>query len=72
MKSLLDRGGIDAVFFGNSLAAIGVYTCLQEMKVQIPQDIALMTFDDDLWLSMGAPSNFRGCAACRRNRLPCG
>ncbi|MDR0526125.1 MAG: LacI family transcriptional regulator [Spirochaetaceae bacterium] len=51
---LLGRGA-DAFFCGNSLAAIGVYTCLQEQKVAIPGEAGLMTFDDDLWLSMTRP-----------------
>jgi LacI family transcriptional regulator len=46
---------IDAVFCGNSHAAIGVHTFLQEHMVRIPEDIAMITFDDDLWLSMVCP-----------------
>jgi LacI family transcriptional regulator len=53
-RELLRRGA-DAFFCGNSLAAISVYTCLQELNISIPGDAGLMTFDDDLWLSMTRP-----------------
>jgi LacI family transcriptional regulator len=54
MKDLLKKG-VDAVCCGNSLAAIGVYTCLQDENIRIPADVAIITFDDDLWLSMARP-----------------
>jgi LacI family transcriptional regulator len=54
MRELLQKD-VDAVCCGNSLAAIGVYTCLQDEKIPIPDRVALMTFDDDLWLSMAHP-----------------
>ncbi|MDR0760322.1 MAG: substrate-binding domain-containing protein [Treponema sp.] len=40
---------------GNSLAAIGVYQFLKNASIPIPQKIALITSDDDLWLSMVSP-----------------
>lgn len=46
---------IEAVLCGNSLSAIGAFTYLKDTTVSIPKDIALITFDDDLWLSMTTP-----------------
>jgi len=28
---------------------------LQEMSLRVPENVALLTFDDDLWLSMTSP-----------------
>ncbi|WP_169313433.1 LacI family DNA-binding transcriptional regulator [Treponema primitia] len=54
MKEFLGSS-VQAVLCGNSLAAIGVFSCLKEASVKIPGDIALISFDDDLWLSMATP-----------------
>jgi LacI family transcriptional regulator len=54
MKKLLGAP-VQAVLCGNSLAAIGVYRCLKDAEIPIPEKVALITFDDDLWLSMATP-----------------
>jgi DNA-binding LacI/PurR family transcriptional regulator len=46
---------VDAVLCGNSLAAIGVVNCLEEHNVKIGSDVKLITFDDDIWLSLTNP-----------------
>jgi LacI family transcriptional regulator len=46
---------VQAVLCGNSLAAIGVYQFLKNASIPIPEKVALITFDDDLWLSMATP-----------------
>jgi LacI family transcriptional regulator len=46
---------VQAILCGNSLAAIGVYQFLKHAAIAIPQKVALLTFDDDLWLSMASP-----------------
>jgi LacI family transcriptional regulator len=46
---------VQAILCGNSLAAIGVYQFLKNASISIPQQVALITFDDDLWLSMASP-----------------
>jgi LacI family transcriptional regulator len=46
---------VQAVLCGNSLAAIGVYQYLKNASIAIPARVALITFDDDLWLSMTTP-----------------
>jgi LacI family transcriptional regulator len=55
MKNLLETP-VKAVVCGNSLAAIGVYSCLKEMKIDIPKDISLISFDNDLWLNLVTPA----------------
>ncbi len=55
-RELLELGSVTAIFSGNNLASIGVFTCLREMGVQVPQEVAFMTFDDDFWLTMTTPS----------------
>jgi LacI family transcriptional regulator len=54
MEELLETGA-EAVLCGNGLAAIGVFNCLRDRGITIPQKISLITFDDDLWLSMTSP-----------------
>jgi DNA-binding LacI/PurR family transcriptional regulator len=45
MKELLPRG-VDAVFASNDITARGVLQALQEAQVCVPDDIALIGFDD--------------------------
>ena len=47
---------VTAIFSGNNLATIGVYTCIREKNLRVPEDIAFMTFDDSFWLTMTTPS----------------
>ena len=54
MRKLLGTS-VQAVLCGNSLAAIGVYQYLKNASISIPGKVALITFDDDLWLSMTTP-----------------
>ncbi|MDR1031012.1 MAG: LacI family transcriptional regulator [Treponema sp.] len=54
MKRMLDKH-VQAVFCGNSFAAAGVVNCLNEAGIRMPEDIALITYDDDLWMSMTRP-----------------
>jgi DNA-binding LacI/PurR family transcriptional regulator len=53
---LLAETPVKAIVCGNSLAAIGVYSYLREHKVDIPRDISLLTFDNDLWLNLATPA----------------
>jgi LacI family transcriptional regulator len=54
MKELLDVQ-VQAVLCGNSLTAIGVYNYLKDAAIPIPRRLALITFDDDVWLSIATP-----------------
>ena len=56
MMERLLTSPVTAVLCGNSPASIGVFMCLKDRKVKIPDEIALITFDDDLWLTMSTPS----------------
>ncbi|MDL2228859.1 LacI family transcriptional regulator [Treponema sp. OttesenSCG-928-L16] len=47
---------VRAILCGNSIAAIGAYTCLRDKKIRIPEDVSFITFDDDLWLRLTTPS----------------
>jgi DNA-binding LacI/PurR family transcriptional regulator len=47
MRELLNRTpDLDAVFAGNDLMALGAMEVLREAGVQIPQDVAVVGFDD--------------------------
>jgi LacI family transcriptional regulator len=54
MEQLL-KTPVNAVLSGNNYTAIGIYSCLREHHVRIPDDIAVITFDDDFWLQMNTP-----------------
>jgi LacI family transcriptional regulator len=46
LKLLTVAGSIDAVFCGNDLMAIGAMDALRELRIAIPDDVALIGFDD--------------------------
>jgi LacI family transcriptional regulator len=46
---------IRAVLCGNSLAAVGAYTCLKDKNIKIPEEVSLITFDDDVWIHLVSP-----------------
>lgn len=46
-RALLDEGhNIDAIFCANDLTAVGCYEALKERNLRIPEDIAVMGYDD--------------------------
>lgn len=48
MRRLLERGKpIDGLFVANDQMAAGAYTVLQERGIRIPDDVAVVGFDDD-------------------------
>jgi LacI family transcriptional regulator len=55
MMDQLLKTPVRAVLCGNSLAAVGAYTCLKDRKLRIPEDISLITFDDDVWIHLVSP-----------------
>ena len=58
MKRILERPfgkRVQAVVCGNGFAAAGVVNCLNNAGVKILEDIALITYDDELWMSMTKP-----------------
>lgn len=46
MRTLLDRGGFDAVFIASDLMTLGALSMLAERGVRVPDDIAVLSFDD--------------------------
>lgn len=57
MQRLLDRGDpIDAVFAANDQMAAGAYTAIQGRGLRIPQDIAVVGFDDDSFATSVTPA----------------
>lgn len=46
-KALIDRGkNFDAVFAANDMMAIGVIECLTQHHIQVPEDVAVVGFDN--------------------------
>ena len=74
MTEQLVRQQVRAILCGNSIAAIGAYSYLRDKKIRIPEDVSLITFDDDLWLrlttpgisSVVQPAELMGAMAARR------
>ena len=74
MTEQLLKQNVRAILCGNSIAAIGAYSYLHDKKIRIPEDVSLLTFDDDLWLrltttsisSIVQPSESMGAMAARR------
>lgn len=54
-RQMLSHTQVDAIICGNSLAAVGVYTYLLENNISVPKDVALLSFDDELWHNMTSP-----------------
>jgi LacI family transcriptional regulator len=54
MKELLGMAP-DAVFCGNNFSAVGVVSCLNDAGIRIPRDMAFITYDNDLWMSLTTP-----------------
>jgi DNA-binding LacI/PurR family transcriptional regulator len=54
-RELLENGKLDALYVANSDMATGAYMAIREAKVRIPQDIALVIFDDPEWASLVTP-----------------
>jgi LacI family transcriptional regulator len=54
MRELLGKA-VDAVFCGNNFSAVGVVSCLNDAGIRIPRDMAFITYDNDLWMSLTTP-----------------
>ena len=55
MRWLLQRGSVDAVLAANDLMAAGAYSVLAEAGLRIPQDVAVIGFDDDKFAAAAVP-----------------
>jgi len=52
----LSKESISALFVTNNLMSIGALTALKELKLRVPEDIALIGFDDYPWTNIISPS----------------
>ncbi len=53
---LLSNHNITAIFSGNNMATVGVFSCIKETNLKVPEDLAFITFDDSFWLTMTSPA----------------
>ena len=57
MRRLLDRGvHIDGLFAANDQMAAGAYTVLNERGLRVPDDVAVVGFDDDYFGAGASPA----------------
>ncbi|MCC3293482.1 LacI family transcriptional regulator [Arthrobacter sp. zg-Y411] len=57
MRRLLDRGApLDGVFAANDQMAAGAYSVIRERGLRIPEDIAVVGFDDDYYATSLTPA----------------
>jgi LacI family transcriptional regulator len=79
MMGQLLKVPVRAVLCGNNLAAVGAYSYLKDHHIRIPEDVSIITFDDEVWFrlttpcisSMVQPAESLGVLAARRimNRI---
>ncbi len=55
-KRMIEEEKVTAILCGNDLAAVGTVNYIKENNYRIPEDIAISSFDDLLWLSMATPA----------------
>ena len=56
MQDILEDHKVTATFFCNSVMAQGALQCLQERKVAIPKEMALISFDAYHWSKLVSPA----------------
>lgn len=56
MEKYLAQAKPTAIMAGNGLATIGIYNYLKTHEIRIPEEIALISFDDQFWYSMLHPA----------------
>jgi len=54
-KELLASTDITALFVANNVLTMGVIACLQELKISIPDELAVIGFDDYDWTKITVP-----------------
>lgn len=55
-QELADQEGVTAIFVSNNVMTMGVFKFLKEHKYKIPQDVALIGFDDYEWAKVTTPT----------------
>lgn len=53
--NMLIKRGVDAIFVSNNVLAIGALQTLQRQQIAIPQQIALVAFEDYEWMELTSP-----------------
>lgn len=53
MRALLDQGSVDGVICGNDMIALGVLDVCRERGLSVPDDVAIVGFDDMSFASAG-------------------
>lgn len=56
MEEIINDTDATAVIIGNNLSAMGGFNYLKEKGVQVPDEMAVIAFDDSIWTSMSTPS----------------
>ena len=51
-KQLIEEDKVSAIFTGSLLSSIGLITYLKDCRSRVPEDLALITFDDTFWMDM--------------------
>ena len=55
-RYLVEEKKVTAILCGNELAAVGAVSFLQDNNYSLPDDVAIITFDNAFWLSMTNPA----------------
>jgi LacI family transcriptional regulator len=57
MRRLLERDpAIDGLFAANDQMAVGAYAALREAGRRVPEDVAVVGFDDDIFARSAVPA----------------
>jgi LacI family transcriptional regulator len=54
-KELIENTHVSAIFTANNIMTMGVVKCLQDYKKKIPEEIAVIGFDDYEWAKITTP-----------------
>ena len=55
MVEYLDNSDITAVFVSNNLMAVGALHCLRDRNIEVPKQMAIISFDDYSWSVITSP-----------------
>lgn len=56
MEEYLDTTDISAVFVANNLMAVGAMHCLKDRNIEVPKQMAIISFDDYSWSVITSPA----------------
>lgn len=54
-KALLENNEITAIFIANNVLTMGAMKCIQEKKIRVPEELAVIGFDDYDWTRITTP-----------------